>query len=378
MKYECEICKYITDRKLNFERHNKSKKHISNVENTSCISKCENKSESKSNPNSNPKCNSIFDDKKKTVNNKKYNCVTCGHFFNHRQNLYKHKKYHCKNIKNEEKLINENKELKEKNEKIEKQNEELLKLANTNAETANITAKSNKKTVHIMTHAMKNFSDTPVIQQLSHNKSKKLLTEHAKDSTHSVEDLMIHHQENGILHKYLGNMLITHYRNVEDPSQQPLWSSDTARLNFILKQVVGDSSEWVNDKKGIKFNKLVIKPILDKVRDMLSEKITELIKKNKKIYMEDKEDEEADDVQENMHKILHCKVIMSEITKEILHTEIIKYICPYLNFETDRKPKKKVELKKKPKKKNKTKIVSESESESDSEDEKPKKKNKRK
>ena len=130
-------------------------------------------------------------------------------------------------------------------------------------------------------------------------------------------------------------MLVTHYKNTEDPSQQPLWSSDTSRLNFILKQVVGDSSEWINDKKGIKFNKLVIKPILNKVRDMLSEKITELIKKNKKIYMEDKEDEEGDDVQENMYKILYCKEIIGEIMKEKLHSEIIKYICPYLNFETE-------------------------------------------
>jgi hypothetical protein len=153
-------------------------------------------------------------------------------------------------------------------------------------------------------------------------------------------------------------MLITQYRNTEDPSQQPVWSSDTARLNFILKRVVGDSSEWINDKKGIKFNKLVIKPILNKVKDMLLEKIKELIKENTKMHIE------IEKMEDNMHKILHCRVIISEITKEILHTEIIKYICPYLNFEE------------KPKKKNKTKIVIESES--DSEDEKPKKKNKRK
>jgi hypothetical protein len=347
MKYECKICEYVTDKKSNLERHNKTKKHMSNVENTSCINeivkpKVIRKVIRKVIPKVIPK-----DD------DKKYHCKYCDEIFSAKTNMYRHIRNYHKNDDNNKDIKIKN--LEEQNNEILKQNEELLRAVTKNAETANITAKSNKKTVHIMTHAMKNFSDAPIIQQLSHNKSKNLLTEHAKDSTHSVEDLMIHNQENGILHKYLGNMLVTHYRNVEDPSQQPLWSSDTARLNFILKQVVGDSSEWVNDKKGIKFNKLVVEPILNKVKDMLLEKITELIKENTNINIE------MEKMENNMYKILHCRVIISDITKEILHTNIIKYICPYLNFEKSDD--------KKPKKKNKTKIIKPF-SESDSEDKK--------
>jgi hypothetical protein len=334
MDYNCETCEYSTNDSSNYMRHVKTKKHISKMVNINCIGEYDKSNEVQCKPKCKSNVSPNLDEKSIHSNDKKNICLGCGYIFKHRQSLHKHKKYHCKHI-----IEDKNKDI--EIEELKKQNEELLKLANTNAETANITAKSNKKTVHIMTHAMNNFSDAPEIQQLGHDKSKNLLTNHAKESIHSVEDLMIHNQENKILHKYLGNMLITHYKNTEDPSQQPVWSSDTSRLNFILKQVVGDSSEWVNDKKGIKFNKLVVKPILNKVKDMLLEKIKDLIKKNKKIYMENKEDEEGDDVQENMYKILYCKEIISEITKEILHSEIIKYICPYLNFETNHEKKSK-------------------------------------
>jgi CHAT domain-containing protein len=180
MDYNCKICRYSTNDPSNFLRHNKSKKHISNIENISCVDKCVK-------PKENIKKN--IERTQQTYEKNIIACNLCKKKFTTKTSMYRHRKHYCENT-------NETNNLKIEVNELKKQNEELLKLANTNAETANITAKTNKKTVHIMTHAINNFSDAPTIQQLSHNKSKKLLTEHAKDSSHSVEDLMIHNQEN--------------------------------------------------------------------------------------------------------------------------------------------------------------------------------------
>jgi hypothetical protein len=67
MDYNCNICKYSTNDPSNFLRHNKTKKHISNIENISCISECVNikdKKRSKKDPKRSKKkitllCNEI-------------------------------------------------------------------------------------------------------------------------------------------------------------------------------------------------------------------------------------------------------------------------------------------------------------------------------
>jgi hypothetical protein len=316
----CEICNYSTKNTTDLVRHKKSKKHILNIEKHSSFNKSVKIENSQENGHENGQ-SVVINQNKKSI----YSCNICEKNFTDKSNMYRHRRKHKeykKNNKQNENDIN----LKKQNEELKKQNEELLKLANKNAETANLATKTNNKTIHIMSHATKNFSEAPVIQQLEHTKSKNLLVNHAEDSTHSIEDLMIFNYENKILHEYLGDMLIKYYKN-EEPCKQSLWASDTSRMNFILKQYVGDGSEWVNDKKGIKLKKLVIVPILDKVKKMLSKKIIKLTKEMQF------SDEEESEVPENMYKILYCKEIISLICKKKLHTEIVKYMCPHMNFQ---------------------------------------------
>ena len=64
--YECKICKYSTDRKLNIDRHNESKKHSKNVQ--------------------------LSQDATKTKNDfkKKHQCVICDYETTSTSNLRKH------------------------------------------------------------------------------------------------------------------------------------------------------------------------------------------------------------------------------------------------------------------------------------------------
>ena len=87
--YRCEICNYSTDRSNNLSRHDKSKKHMKNM---NLITD--------SNLTDSVNVNKNVDiEQKNNQNNdlKKYICL-CGKHFSHRQSLWMHKKK-CKNQK---------------------------------------------------------------------------------------------------------------------------------------------------------------------------------------------------------------------------------------------------------------------------------------
>ena len=78
-------------------------------------------------------------------------------------------------------------------------------------------------------------------------------------------------------------MLLKHYKK-NDPSEQSIWNSDTSRLTFLIKDIVGDKSEWVTDKKGVKLIKYVIKPVLELIIYLSKEYIQNQNKNDNKNY----------------------------------------------------------------------------------------------
>ena len=182
--YKCEPCNYSTYRLPDIDRHNKTKKHLRNM--------CD-FSEKVIGVVYNDTCNdtksiteiSHKDTKNITVRKKpkekKFKCEKCNRHFTEKCNLYRHQKHYCiitvqlssstdenidnnKNIKiNRKKKVNNDKD--KEIEELKEQNKKLLDLATKNANISEfnaeanvINAKSTKKSMNMMSHAMSMLS----------------------------------------------------------------------------------------------------------------------------------------------------------------------------------------------------------------------------
>ena len=277
MEHVCIPCDYSTMHKRDIDKHNKTHKHkISSIAYKKLL-------------------------KKETTDNSMYKCSYCPAIFSSQSSMIRHKNK-CKideftlrmQLKDNEiiqlkqqkdnevailKQQLENAELSGKINHLEmtlKNKDELLKskddtieiLKNqstiTNTTTSAITNIATK-TVSALTYLTTKHKNAPPLLQVEHEQAKKLLEcdEHVKLEEH----ILIEYKE-GRLDEFIGDIIVKHYKK-EDPGQQSIWNSDVSRLSFLIKDIVGEESEWVKDKKGIKLRQLVIKPITIFIKELI-------------------------------------------------------------------------------------------------------------
>jgi hypothetical protein len=189
LNYECKLCDYITDRLYNLNLHKKSKKHLKNaLKHEENVQILQNNNDDMDTNNQHKISKKMVKGKKKSISK----CPHCGHTFSCYKSLWRHKKYYCNNVVNNVidesansdviskdsdipicKVKEQNKELKKRNKELAKQNKDLLELAKKNADVSGknadvsiITAKSAKKSMSMMSHAMKHFANAPPIKML--------------------------------------------------------------------------------------------------------------------------------------------------------------------------------------------------------------------
>ena len=335
LKYECIICDYITDRSYNLDLHKKSKKHKKNVlehEQTITTQPTTQSNSIKQSPKSKQILVNVDSDEMYIDDNQKiFECEFCGNIFKHYQSLWKHRKFRCKENKKD---TNTSKNDAQTISTLIEMNKQLLELARKNADVSEknadvsiITAKSAKKSMSMMSHAMKHFANAPPIKMLEGKQALKLLTYDNK-SKHSSEDLLIYHYTANTLQKYLGDMLVKEYK-MKQVDQQSIWTTDASRLCFIVKQIIEGTGDdrWMNDRSGITITKLIIAPLLKKVCEMLADHI-------KKFQTEAKKEEyDMSNASDIMQKMYDANMIILEISQHELQKEILKYISPYFGFE---------------------------------------------
>lgn len=331
MMYECNGCNYITDKPCNLERHNNSKKHnkmvLANI------------------------------DKNKT------HCKHCNKSFTTKTSMYRHIRLYCKmtnknmddynddldsndsdnNVSDNENNIvtktNINKQkdkisismdeymkLKQSNNALLIQNEKLIDLASKTTESNIIHAKSTKKSINMMSHAIKHFANAPPMKKLEGKHAMKLLSFDNK-SKYSIEDIIIYHHHAGTLQNYFGDMLVKEYKT-KNPDTQSIWTTDTSRLCFIIKQIIKETGDdkWMTDRSGITLTKLIIFPLLAKVKDIMTVYI-------KTIGTNAIANCEINNTINDMKNICYAQEIMLSITKQELDKNILKYIAPHFGFE---------------------------------------------
>ena len=306
--HECNICNFSSSRLADLDRHKKTKKHIANADK---ILKESIK---------NKKHISVDDCSDNKTLSESFSCTFCSKIFTHLQSKCRHEKHYCKKKKPD--VSSKDEEITE----LKQQVKSLLDLVATTTTNFMGLMKDNtdlaSKSVSTTSYVVKHFDKAPPIKKLGNKKAIKLL-EYNVPKNYTPGDMIIFNQKSDMLDKYLGNIIVDEYKT-ENPEDQSFWNSDSVRLSFVVREVLksGDD-EWITDKSGIKLTTLIITPMLDTVKDIMKE----YVKKHSVILGED--DYENPDIVGNLTS---ANDIITNINKNTLHTEILRYIAPHFNL----------------------------------------------
>ena len=333
MKYICKLCNYESGDFSNYNRHNKSKKHLlkSNEDDKNIFDVSKNVSKCIQNVS---KCIQPKSDNEAII----YKCDQCDKKYKYSQGLSKHKK-NCKKedvdaLKSkinflETQLYKQEKESLSKQINILEESNKTYKTiainatdaVKTSAEASKTASEATKYSMSALNFLTKHFTDAP--QALKFDKME-LLTHDTKEKSVVELAILYYKSNNYTIHAFIGDVVIKEYKT-KDPKQQSVWTSDPSRNNYILREKI-ESNElivWNADKEGTRAAILMVDPILDHLKKEIIKYLKETIKLLNT-------DDQGDNDGEIRNKMLTASEIKSQIDSGILKSKIISYMGSHL------------------------------------------------
>lgn len=311
--FECKFCNYITKEKSNLNRHLKSKKHLQKVINdtTSKLSKnrCINRKSVTI-----PKHPIASQSSEKLE--KQIICEYCNMQFTRNSSLMKHKKICANKVQRDMDIENKMKILLLENDRYKKESEHFQAENAYHKQMLNEAGGLVKKSVSTLSYVMHNYGSAPTIEMLDVDDLEDLEQNNKK----LVEDVISAHKHK-TLDKYLGDSIATLYKK-DNPKDQSVWSTDTSRLTYLIKELmVNNSSNWIIDKKGTKTKEYLIDPLLKHIRVLVMD-YQETMSMGKNIC----EMEYNAEINKQILKLI------TDIDDEIVGNNLLKYISSHLFF----------------------------------------------
>jgi len=304
MKYICESCNYETNDKSNFNKHMNSKAHDKK---TSTIHKVD--------INVDKKCQ-----QKKLPSS--FKCSECNKNYSSTSSLSRHRNKYCKVGALTEQItlqLEQKFDEKVKKRELEMELEYSKKLVDELKQCIKNTKPTNYN-ISVKKLVQQTFPDAPHIAMLDNYRV-------IHEDIDFTQDLIYYHNKNR-LSAYLGDIIIKYYKK-EDPKNQSLWSTDSSRLKYIIKELIATkTSNWSEDDKGLKTTKYIISPLLKYIREYISDKIDEL---HEELY--DANGFECIDINQKQNAL---STIREQILNGTLKDEIIKYITPSFKIKSDK------------------------------------------
>ncbi len=295
IKYNCDKCNYKTIDKSNYTKHLTTVKHIQNISHII-------------NENNNINTNNT-----KLIEHKKYICDYCKKYFHTSSNLRRHTRS-CKayNPLSSNTIEPENNskitDLENKVDSMKNMMVKLIECIETNKPI------NNTYKISIKNYVQQNYPDAPALEGLEDYAQ----IEYTEDT---FVETLVYEYNNNTLQKYLGDFIIENYKK-EDPSKQSIWSSDTSRLTYIIKELLADNdSVWNHDYKGVKTINYVIKPLLKYIMDAIDEFWVNSLDLYKRVNV--------DEINRMTKLYQGVYAIKKEIENDLLGKNIIKYIAAY-------------------------------------------------
>lgn len=165
-------------------------------------------------------------------------------------------------------------------------------------------------------------SDAPILE---YTISDATMKKQIKGKGHGHVGLVIlNHFTDGNLHIILGDLLVANYQE-EDVKKQSLWTTDVARLTYLIKDINTTGSIWSHDKKGNKVKRMIIQPLLMKVKGIIETYYNELRTGTPtQLRLQ---------VEGEMVKLLHEIGYKDGKNVSVLANKINKYIASHMHFD---------------------------------------------
>lgn len=318
--FQCIPCKYQTKDRSNYAKHLKSNKHqksISTTTSTFASNRCQ--------------INSTFNDTKLP-----YQCEYCRLTFTRQSGLTYHKKI-CMETKFETLEIEKNKQKLEAEKKMEIQqkdseNQIVIEKLKTELEMSKkqITDQGNK--INNLENFIKTIKTTPTynisikkLVQTSYSNAPPLAQLENYEVIHDQQfvdfvDEVINYNDQKILYKYIGDIIIKHYKK-DKPEDQSLWNTDVSRLNYIIKEAMANNkSKWIDDINASRLKESIIQPLLEYIK-------AQIVKEQKLIHKKIKQ-ATSDQCIDLTMKVNSLAQIQYEINNGTLENDIVRYISP--------------------------------------------------
>ena len=264
--YNCATCNYSSTDCSNYKRHLKSKRHKIKLE--SVIPKNFKKKTSRKKeyiPLTSAAKNS---EKHRKTGRVQYMCEDCGVTFTRSHSLSKHVSSCIKRL-NYDKTKELERILKEKDKILKEQTKQMLKLERDKEYYKKLIdnyGSMGSKNFNSVTYILNSYPNAPHLETIEPKKLKQF----KNIGIDNIRDIISDYCNNKLVDNIIEAILFIHKK--EDPSEQSIWATDSSRHNYIIKELLKDKdSYWVVDKKGIKSENYLIKPILSFIREKIIE-----------------------------------------------------------------------------------------------------------
>lgn len=267
----------------------------------------------------------------------KYDCTICKFHSDKLSNLLQHEKTgkHAENIKKFEKRSQARKkgtQNKTDDVKIYKNLVDdlsgMLKMQmsimQSQADATKTQAEASTKSMSAIKYLTKHHTTAPPIKSLKGKELTKMIT-YSGNTKCKIEDIIIHNYNNKKLHKFIGNLIIDKYKT-DEPDDQSVWMSDLARLSFIIRELKDGNSEWVKDKSGTKLTKLIITPLMSKIKEILIDHVNSLAEINNEFETNESV------MKDNIEKMRILNEIIMKINLNDFNSSVLRFIAPEFNL----------------------------------------------
>jgi hypothetical protein len=338
------LCKYETDRKRDFDRHNISTKHVKNEFNQSG-------------------CSDEKKPKKKCIMNidkdvKKDNCSDKSDTQSSDSEETKSRYINLiKNIKNIDdgkhlmativtELESTIKQLKNENDTLKMTSDKMLNIIDKMSHTP-IELQSNKiinnttaetiinnnnsliaNTINVQHYINENYTNVKPIMILKPSKITKMLNDDIKDKKsikdRTIEDYLIYYESKYALHVHLSDIIVKEYRK-DNPHDQQIWSTNVKTLTFIIRKILNDSGVWSKDAHGVDVTSKIIKPFLNEIQNILIKYV-----KNTNYILD------TEEIDKQYNNVGLANRIITNINNKKLHKQILKTIAEKFQLRFDK------------------------------------------
>ena len=160
----------------------------------------------------------------------------------------------------------------------------------------------NKKPISKLLYVKSNYTNAPVLEPI-----------------HGCQIVEFTQQYNqNQIHIHIGDFIIKNYIK-NNQREQSVWNSN--KFNFIIRENDNDVLGWKIDINGVKFNKIVIEPIIQNVRKQMIEYIQNFYNERRHTNAY-----EHDMILGQIEKM--CKTIVN-IDNKIVTRKVLNYVAPH-------------------------------------------------